>query len=105
MTRAATKAGKRRMAGVSVTPTEEVDLVAEAVGASPTRKGKRPKFRRAMFSMSQEMLAALGDEAWRAAKARGTRKPDAGEPVREAVELWLQKNAGTEWWDRSSKGR
>jgi len=100
MTRTASKRGRRRMAGVSVAPAEDVDLVAEAVGAAPGRKAKHPKFRRAMFSMSAEMLEALGDEAWRAAKARNTRKPDAGEPVRMAVEAWLEKNAGTEWWNR-----
>jgi hypothetical protein len=41
-----------------------------------------------------EQAQALRDEAYRRAQAKGSRKPDESEIVREAVDLWIARRGG-----------
>jgi hypothetical protein len=74
------------------TPTAaEAVAAVRGVAAQPRVKRDHVKVTH-MFT--REQAEALRSEAMRRCDAKGSRKPDESEIVREAVELWIAKHGG-----------
>ena len=67
------------------------DPTAPTTTAAPLDAPSKPRLVVVNVRLRSEQADALGAEAWRRVTARGLRKPDVSEVLREVVDLWLAR--------------